>query len=77
MRKRSSLALALANADRERPDLAEALSREEITRPLSRRVIEMLATESEPTVQVVLNFPEPPKPADLQLGDEEDPPKAG
>lgn len=68
MRDRSSL--ALANAEREGPDLTEAFRSDETTGFLSPCVLAMLVGESEPITLVVLELPPVLEPDPLQPGDE-------
>ena len=63
-------AVALANADRSAPDLAEAFGSfggEETDDPFSPCVLTMLVGESEPITLIVLDLP-----PGLQLGDEDE-----
>lgn len=63
---------ALADAEIEAPDLADFIW-DERTRPLSLKVLEMLAERTDLTLQVCLDFPETSEPDDLEPGNGEDP----
>ena len=65
-----SMTLALANAEREIPDLAETIDGEEANDLFSPCVLTMLVGESGPAMLVVLDLP-----PGLQLGDEDEQPK--